>query len=384
VAFWKATAGTVTDPAGSIRSTGAPLLDLWMRMQPADVAELSAEDFARVKLPASPRPPGSLPIKWRGAGPAEGHTRIRRDDAVGGSDALGMFAGVRGLVVAGVWIDVANRAGVFTEKGGVGDVMFDRCRWIGKGSAYDPHWTDTGRWGLRLYDFGRLVIRDAFAASIFGEHWLYDECRTDDLEIDGFDVRHCGRCAVQLVNRPPPDGSNPGRGNVLIANGKVTDVCLEQGGGGSAFHFAGGAPDSTIRIQDVQVNLGCDPSLAFPFANNVTGAISAIDGDPTFPGGYKAIELDGLVARVGLVFGGRGTARRANVDVGNAGVLRIRRTYLEQGPLAHPTALLVRPSCGPVEIEASSVEVHGRVKYRGEPEYLTWQSFRDAHPELFG
>ena len=186
---------------------------------------------------------------------------------------------------------------------------------------------------------------------------------------------------MQLVNRPPPYGTNPGRGNVRLANGRIVDTNLEDGGGGSSLHFAGGAPDSTYLVQDTQILLGCDPQLAMPFANNITGGIACEDGDPTFPGGIGCLDLHRFASIVGRVFPGRRNARRSNVRVGNAKVFKMRSVYLEQDPQAHQFALEILPSCGEVQI-SKDCEVVGQVAYRGEP-LRTWRDFRAAHPELF-
>ena len=50
--------------------------------------------------------------------------------------------------------------------------------------------------------------------------------------IEDLQIRWCGRTAFQMVARTG-EGAD-GRGKVVLRNLEIEDVCLEQGGGGSA------------------------------------------------------------------------------------------------------------------------------------------------------
>jgi hypothetical protein len=235
---------------------------------------------------------------------------------------------------------------------------------------------------MRSYDTDNFVFEDFVGGGIFNEHAFYVAQIAGDHRWSGFDIKHCGRTAFQIPNRPPPDGTNPGVGNLLWERGKITDVCLEAQGGGSAFHLAGGMPNTEATIRDVEVNLGCDPDLDPAYQKSITGAIACKDGNPTFPGGIKALNLDGFTSRVGLVYEGYGGARRSNVLVANCGLLALHDVYLEQGPQAHQIALEIAKSTKAVQI-SGDLTVIGKIKAWGV-EYASVAALKAAKPEWFG
>lgn len=205
------------------------------------------------------------------------------------------------------------------------------------------------KWGMLTYGLGLSSLNDAGfmwirtqdvyewdAEGIWDEHIAYHHnvrALTPDhvaMLIQGIRARWAGRTFFQLVNRleemsdavqVPPGLPMRGQGRVIIRDCYVEDVCLQQGGGGSAITIAGNH-DGVIEITDTTVMLGCNPELAIR-TENITGALvvysgGGADGQPT-----REVIVKGCKFHVGKVFKGEGSARRGNIQVSDCGTFRL-------------------------------------------------------------
>ncbi|MCI0657910.1 MAG: hypothetical protein L0170_12685 [Acidobacteria bacterium] len=208
------------------------------------------------------------------------------------------------------------------------------------------------------------------------EHAFYFHNIQGDHLWTGVQIKHCGRTAIQIVNRKY-EGSRArpmGVGNVKIVGCRVTDVCLEQGGGGSALTFNGGMPTSNLLIKNTSVSLGNDPALMKAWQPNITGSV-VCQNTSSFPSpGANKLTIDGCTFVVGTVYPGYGAARRSNVKVNSLNRFEMTGTRIEQGPDAFDIALEIGPEVGSFWLADNTVI--GKVKYGGQT-FDTYQEFLD-------
>jgi hypothetical protein len=400
------TTGTATykaDPAGYTivatnvrKATTAPIRDLWAIAKNGDVIELASGDYPRCDLkPVTSRPAGGARVTFRG--PATGaRARITRNPEVGGSDTLQMLQGVADSCWENIDVLSASRAGIKTTDSKNADGT-----WSGTGPNHtfrgvrvlggwnptiageqDPGFTRSKDclWGVHLYTGGNFLFEDCLFQGIYKEHvGGYGHNNQGDYVYRRCIFRWAGRTATQWMSRT---SEGPiAKGNITLEDCEAYDVCLEGGGGGSAFTFRGGAPNTEVFLTRCKVRLGCDAALMYPYSENITGAVVVDSGQYAYPGGTKAIHLDGCDFEIGSVYGGVGGARRTNCLFESVGQVTINNCRIVQGPKAHTIALEFGPSVGAVKFTGTNVVV-GRVVYQGMT-YQTFDAFKAAKPALF-
>lgn len=206
----------------------------------------------------------------------------------------------------------------FSYHQGFRDTWFFDCTLDG-GFDFETSSGVKNKWGILNYMMGRSayagpgwIWSGGSITGVFKEHANYFHNIQGDILLENLLIRHCGRTAFQMTNRI---GEGPrGVGNLTFRNLMVEDVCLQQGGGGSAFSF-NGRHTGRIVLDNVAVRLGSSPDLASPWNNNITGALVVHAG-----GGTDDLPNGDIVVRncdfqVGPYFTGKGSARRANIQV---------------------------------------------------------------------
>jgi hypothetical protein len=264
----------------------------------------------------------------------------------------------------------------------------------GRGSPLDPNWHDDVKWAGHYYFRGAWSEIGTVIESVFQEHANYDHQLAGNLAFSKCVTKWCGRTRIQIVNRMNEAGDPMpvGYGDVLIQDDYVEDVCLEGGGGGSAYTFRGGMPTSTVTLERCKVRLGCNPALAMPFAKNITGSLvmdSSTEskpgaGDMAHPGGTEQLILIEPDFEVGTAFPGVGSARRPNVKVGAVGSFVLHwgaNGRIVQGAGAHQIALEIANSTQAFRFSGAPSAWSGQVKYKGTT-FPSWSAFSGAHPEL--
>lgn len=343
----------LTDGSAPVPSLN-PMNYAWQMAKPGETIAVTAGAYPHATFRGLPRGVGAWPIKFRGPSQGEGVARIQRDQGVGGSSSLVLNSKQHetsgDVIFNRLYFEADDRSALFSEIGGFQNVTFQRCKMRGFWKPADPASSDSSKWGARTYDTGNFQVIGCDIGNIYHEHGFYLEClKGEHLFVDTF-FHDCRRCAIQIVNRPPPDGTAPGFGDVLIQNCFVVDVCLEDGGGGFAFHFAGGMPVSDISLIGTVVSLGNNSALNTgnpAVARNVTGALSCLDGSPTFPGGLGSLTVGDCNFTIGTINPGYGNARRSSVVVSDVGLFILYGTRIEKGPQAHPICLEIgRSSTG--------------------------------------
>lgn len=342
---WLVTPTSYQDVAngGPVISDPKPLDKVFTLARPGETIDVASGQYVHATLRGLPRGAGAWPIKFRGAGAGQ-ITSLLPDPAVGGSSSL-LVNSRQGEKSGDVtfnrfWIKADDRSAVFTEMGGVQNLQFLNGGILGDFDPTNPMWNGPkSKWGLRVYDFGNWLLQNVKGGCISEEHFFYGEALAGDLVVLDTQVKWCRRTAFQIVNRPPPDGTNPGRGRMLFQNVYARDVCLEDQGGGSAWHFAGGMPDATATLNGCTNSMGNDAEIAYPFNRNVTGFIACRDGSPTFPGHLGELHVLGCTSLVGMVNPGVGSARRSNISVTDVGEFEMSGTTLQCGPKAFPIQL---------------------------------------------
>lgn len=347
---WLVTPTTYQDvlSGGPVVADPKPLDKVFALARPGETIDVASGQYVHASLRGLPRGAGAWPIKFRGAG-AWQITSLLPDTAVGGSSSL-LVNSRQGEKSGDVtfnrfWVKADDRSGVFTEMGGVQNFQFLNGGILGDFDPTNPMWAGPkSKWGLRIYDFGNWLLQNVKGGCISEEHFFYGEALAGDLTMIDVSVKNCRRTLLQLVNRPPPDGTNPGRGNVLLKNVTGRNMCLEDQGGGSLIHLAGGMPQTVVTLDGCHNDMGNDSSIVYPYNQNVTGFIACKDGSPTFPGGLGELHVINCSSPVGLVNPGRGSARRSNVLVTDVGEFEMSGTTLQQGPKAFPIALEIGDS----------------------------------------
>lgn len=369
------TTGFTIEATGVRKATVTPLKDLWGLMQPGQVAEFTGGIYKRLDARGvAQRPPGSAPITFRAA--AGGRPLLHRDASVGGSNALFLGPGCADTIWDGFDIEVDDTAGVKTATGTKPRHVFKNCRIFGYFDPTTPNaGKDDSKWGLHLYETSGWLLEDCEVFGVYGEHAWYDHNRQGNVTWKRVKIRHCQRTAYQDVSRQ--NEGKVGIGNVTLEDVDIEDVCLESGGGGSALTFRGGCPTSEIRLTHVKVRLGCNPKLAAPFNQNITGALLVDSGQYAYPGGVKHTHLKQCDFEVGTVYPGVNQAKRSNVKV-EVGDLTIEDTRIWGG--TNGIALEITTP-GTVRFIGTNT-VQGKILYLGQP-YTTLAELQAAHPGLF-
>jgi hypothetical protein len=357
----------------------------WLAANHGDIIDLGGAAIPRVTLKPSKRPKGSLPVTIRNG-------KILRDTKVGSTDTLILKSGLRDLILEDVFFEIDDRSAIKTEDKGARKVSLINCKIIGDGDPRDPLWHADTKWSQHHYMTGGWSEIGTLTQGVFQEHGDYRHQLQGNHAWHNCVTRWCGRTRLQIVNRMAESGTPMpiGYGDVLLQGDHVEDVCLESGGGGSAYTFRGGMPDSAVTLQRCRVRLGCDSRLAAPFNKNITGALvmdsagesSPGAGDAAWPGGTESLTLTEPDFEVGTVYPGVGSARRSNVKVGAVGVFTIN--WGARGRIVGGTngiALEILNSCQQFRFTGDPVAWKGEVKYKGT-RFPSWSAFATAHQEL--
>ena len=356
--------------------------------QPGDLLLLSAGNFRRCGPFPSSRPIGGPPVLIQGA--AGGASTILRDTSVGGTDSIYLGPGDHDTYWKGLSIQADDRAAIKTPSKVGPNHTFENINIYGFGGPWDPNWTDDSLWGIHTYDVANWTEMNVNVWSIFKEHSRYHHNRKGWLSIIGGTAGNCGRTAYQDVARMSEGAAAVG--DVTIQNFYAQDVCLEQGGGGSALTFMGGAPGVNVRIDNSYVTLGGQASLASPFNQNITGSFlmrSAPEsapgkGDGAWPGSYKSLTITGTTFEVGLVHHGSGSAVRSNVKVSDVESFFCEHTKVVTYRDASDRAVSFEfgANVGSVKFGAGMTVVGGVVWSDGTY-FPDFASFKATHAELF-
>jgi len=315
---------------------------------------------------------------------------IKRDELVGSSDNLLLQDGDREFVIESVNIELDDRAGVKTTntvgpRNNLLDVMM-----YGRGSPYDPTWTDSAKWGVHAYQTSGWAEVRVYKWSIYGEHGGYFHNIQGDHGFAEGGVGRLGGCDLFFANRM--NEGPPGKGDVTIRDRTIEDVCIGQGG--SALTFRGGMPDSTIRLERVKARLGCKPQLAAPFNQNICGVLSVDSADETAPGKGDAAWPGGTLAcyvtdcdfEVGTIYPGRTGMIRPVISIAACCLFEMdgTRLHVNRAPGAYPIALSLSTSVNTVSISRQN-DVQGWIEWHPDgpdgARFTSLNDFLDAHPE---
>lgn len=380
MATWLCTPTTFQPPGGPVTKSTTPVEKAWMSAAASDDIILADGDYRRWTLKNAPRPKGSVvAIRAENRHAAV----VLRDEMVGSTDAIILKAGLDGLILDGLKIEVDDRAGIKTEPGGASKVTLLNCWITGRGNGpTDPLWKDNSKWGQHHYDRKGWAEIGTICEKVYDEHGDgYDHSIQGNQSFDGCVTRWCGRTNRQWVARQ--NEGSVAKGDVTVTNEYVEDVCLGQGGGGAAYSCHGGCPTSNFTFRNVTVRLGCNTSLALPFNRNITGSFmfrSAPEsapgaGDAAWPGNTKSLTLENVDCEVGTAYPGVGSARRANGDFAAIETMRLLgNVRWVQGPGADATAFKVSGSVVDFKWSAASVQWAGEFNYKGR-RYKGWDAF---------
>lgn len=362
--------------------TAKQVQDAWLNALSGETITLDS-DIGRLTLKPSNRAKKSLSVIIDC-----GSFTISRSPEVGSSDTLLLSNGLRDLIVNGGNFLACSRAGIKTVAPlGARNVYLRSCLFFG---GFDAHIlgskTDT-KWGGHHYFTGAWAEDACEYTGIYQEHARYFHQSAGNHTFYGCKIKHCGRTALQVVNRMAEAGDPQpaGYGDWSVSHEDVEDVCLEQGGGGSAYTFRGGMPNSIVSMVHNRVRLGCNALLARDFHGRATGAFvmdSAPEsapgaGDGAHPGGTNELHFQDEDYEVGSVYPGAGSAKRPCVKVG-----AVNRCTWNGGRIKVPvgdTALEIKASCLSFKWTGSPA-ISGKVNYRAES-FNSWDAFVNAHPE---
>ncbi len=365
--------------------TSQQVQNAWLSAAPGTAIALD-EDIGRLTLKKSARAKGAPKVTIG----LNGKT-VTREPEVGSSDTLLLKSGVRDLIIQGQGgrMMACSRAAIKTE--GPGGA---RGIWINGPLTIDGGWDCVNnnkplpnKWLGHHYLTGGWTETGLFYTGCADEHARYFHNIQGNHYFGSNGFAWCGRTALQIVNRMKEvdDDMPEGYGDVVVEGEAVEDVCLEQGGGGSAYTFRGGMKDSTITMNRVTVRLGCNKDLHAALRGRATGALLMDSGpeskpgagDMAWPGGTKALIVKDCDFEVGTVYPGTGSAKRPNVKVGAVGMFTWKdgRIVVPAGE----TAIEIQKSCEHF-LWSGSPEVVGKVSYKGE-KFTDWDDFTSAHPE---
>lgn len=326
---------------------------------------------------------------------------ILPDTTVGGTKTLYIEWGGAVTFIGLIFI-ADDQAGIATENHHevnewqhFRNIEFIDCEIRGSWSAYtNEGWRS--KWGLFTYGIGLSNdARPGFSwtgGSIHGikeEHTNYNHwfnSGSPDLvafHMQDVDLYHCGRTASQ---HSPREGEEPAgvesQGVVIYRDVRVRDVCLQSGGGGSAFTVAGNFV-GRVSYQDCFVQLGCDEALAPDLRDRITGSIVAWMGEGAEGQPNDIIEILGGRYEVGLHYVGSGSARRPNVSISNTKHFR-----LISAPGKHGNGLIwSHPGCSStMRLDVLTIDkltLDSKYEVRGDV-YLDAQKFPDAENDGSG
>ncbi len=269
---------------------------------------------------------------------------------VGGSDTLEIKRG-NDILFSNLLIEPDDRAAVMLSNTTVHSRLhFENCKvGLGSGVGWNAE-TDSGfrgKWGFLTYYVDDFVFKGGEVKGIGEEHAFYHhnvqapDANSMAVSIEDAEFCWLGRTVVQVTARTT-EGPK-GRGTILVRGCYIEDVCLEQGGGGSALTFKGNH-SGTVIIEDTVVRLGANPNLHPNVSGNITGALVMSRGSNA-PTGTDALVIRDCDFQVGPVFVGVGSARRPNVNISHCKFLEITGTTITQSPGARE-ALVIGPAVG--------------------------------------
>lgn len=365
-------------------ATSASIQNAWKSSSPGGIL-VADSDVGRLTLARTSRAKGSPQVTLDFTG-----RTISREPEVGSSDTLLLRSGLRDLhVKGGTWL-ASSRAGIKTEgPGGARDVWLEGMRVTGLWDAVENNAKDIlpVKWLAHHYYTGSWIESNMRYDGCSDEHARYLHNILGNHYFFGTYVNWCGRTALQVVGRKQENGVDQPvpHGDITLDSEYVEDVCLEQNGGGSAYSFDGGMPDSVITMKKITGRLGCNADLNPALRGRATGmlmmrsgpASSPGSGDEAYPGGTKELRCTDNDFEVGTVYPGQGSAKRPCVRVGACGLFTWTdgRIVVPKGEVA----LEIFASCNTF-LWSGSPEVVGKVNYKGEA-FDDWDEFVNAHPE---
>ncbi len=244
---------------------------------------------------------------------------------------------------------------VYGEWQGFRDLEFSNCHIDGEWDFVKDR-GEPNKWGFLTYRVGRSSRGPNVAGfrwhggsvkGIKAEHCHYHHniqaMSPKHMAVHYRDVEFgpSGRTALQFVARESegPDGL----GRILIEHCTIRNVCLEQGGGGSALTFSGNHNGKvTIRKVDCWLGDGSIPT------DNVTGGFVSHAGKGSGGRPTRSITIENSIFRVGPLTG-RDAARRPNLQIGNVKNFTIRNTKVYQASGARE-AIAVQDEVGTLTI----------------------------------
>ena len=261
---------------------------------------------------------------------------------------------------------------------GFRDFEFINCSIAGGWNAESWVEEPKNKWGVLNYEMGQSargvpgwIWKGGEIWGIWDEHGNYFHNTIGDVLIEDLKIKWCGRTAFQFANRI--EEGPAGVGDWTFRDVDVEDVCLQDGGGGSAFSF-NGRHEGTIFLERVKVYLGANPNLAAPRNKNITGALVVHAGEDTndLPNGH--VIVSDCDFQVGPHFVGEGAARRGNIQVRECDSFTLINTRVAQLGDNPREALDISPNLvvGEIILDASN-EIIGECIWDGDkfPDYQT-------------